>query len=116
MFTNRAYRVWRTVTPIILTGFMRRGRGAEPLIVRALQQAGVQQSDINSVAAFSGPIVPKTVRALDYKIEKSSYLAETPRYHAEVIFNRPVKGALVVGRGRHYGFGLMMPCLENPAD
>lgn len=117
LFIGKGERVWRTVTPIILTGLMRRGRGAEVLIARALKQAGVPESDIESVAVFSGPIVPKTVHALDYRIDKESYLAQTPRYHAEVIFKRPVEGALVIGRGRHSGFGLMLPCLENvPAN
>ena len=116
LFTGKARRVWRTVTPIILTGLMRRGRGAEVLLARTLKQAGVNEQDIESVAAFSGPIVPKTARALDYRIDKHSYLAQTPRYHAEVIFKRPVIGSLVVGRGRHTGFGLMMPCLETSSD
>lgn len=111
---ERECRVWRTVTPIVLTGLMRRGRGAEPLVIRALKQAGVNENDIESVATFSGPIVPRTVRALDYRIEKNGYLARTPRYHAEVIFRRPVIGPLVIGRGRHSGFGLMMPYRENP--
>ena len=112
-FIGKGQRVWRTVTPIILTGLMRRGRGASALLARALKQAGVPESDIESVAAFSGPIVPKTLHALDYQIDRDSYLAQTPRYHAEVIFKRPVEGALVVGRGRHCGFGLLMPCLDN---
>lgn len=116
LFTRKASRVWRTVTPIILTGLMRRGRGAEVLMARALKQAGVPENDIESIATFSGPIVPKTVHALDYRIDKNSYLAQTPRYHAEVIFKRPVEGALVIGRGRHYGFGLMIPCLERTSD
>lgn len=113
LFIGKGQRVWRTVTPIILTGLMRRGRGAEALIARALKQAGVPEGDIESVAAFSGPIVQKTVHPLDYQIEKDSYLAQTPRYHAEVIFKRPVEGVLVVGRGRHCGFGLLIPCRES---
>lgn len=113
LFIGKGQRVWRTVTPIILTGLMRRGRGAEVLIARALTQAGIPDGAIESVAAFSGPIVPKSVRALEYQIEKNSYLAQTPRYHAEVIFKWPVEGVLVIGRGRHCGFGLLMPCLEH---
>lgn len=116
LFTKKAYRVWRTVTPIVLTGLMRRGRGAEVLIARALTQAGVNKNDIESIAVFRGPIVPKTFRALEYRINKGNYLAQTPRYHAEVIFKRPVEGVLVIGRGRHYGYGLMIPCLEWPSD
>ncbi|HEX7315787.1 MAG TPA: type I-U CRISPR-associated protein Csb2 [Pyrinomonadaceae bacterium] len=114
LFIGKAYLVWRTVTPIVMTGLMRRGRGAEALIARALKQAGVGENDIESIAAFSGPVVPKTVHALDYRIEKNSYLAQTPRYHAEVIFKRPIIGPLVVGRGRHSGFGLMLPYREKP--
>lgn len=64
------------------------------------------------MATFSGPIVPKTVRALDYRVK--GYLAQTHRCHAEVVFNRPVIGPLVVGRGKHSGFGLMMPWREEP--
>jgi CRISPR-associated protein Csb2 len=113
LFIGKGQCVWRTVTPIILTGLMRRGRGAEVLIARALKQASVPEEEIESVAAFTGPIVQKTVNPMDYQIEKNSYLAQTSRYHAEVIFKRPVEGVLVIGRGRHSGFGLMMPCLDN---
>lgn len=106
-------RVWRTATPIVFTGLTRRGRPSGQLIARALKQAGIAETDIDSVATFRGPIIPKTVHALDYRVD--GYLAETPRYHAEVIFNRPVIGPLVVGRGRHCGFGLMFPWAEEPA-
>jgi CRISPR-associated protein Csb2 len=112
-FTRRSYRVWRTVTPIVLTGMMRRGRAIEPLIGRAMNQAGIDPNLIESIAAFGGPIVAKTAPALDYRIDRQSYLAQTPRYHAEVIFKQPVEGLLVIGRGRHSGLGLMMPCLPE---
>ncbi|MFZ4987314.1 MAG: type I-G CRISPR-associated protein Csb2 [Blastocatellia bacterium] len=110
---ERPGKVWRTLTPIILTGMMRRGRAIEPLISRAMIQAGIDPDLIESIAAFSGPIVAQTVRALDYRIDRESYLSQTPRYHAEVIFKCPVKGTLIIGRGRHSGFGLMAPCLTS---
>jgi CRISPR-associated protein Csb2 len=108
---HRPSRVWRTVTPIVFTGMMRRGRSGPQLVLRALRQAGISESDVDSVAVFKGPVVPKTLRALDYRI--NGYLAETPRYQAEVIFRRPVIGPLLVGRGRHSGMGLMLPWSEN---
>lgn len=113
LFTNRSYCVWRTVTPIILTGLMRRGRPAEVLIARALQQIGIHESDIDSIAAFRGPIVPKTIHSQHYRIGKDCYLAQTNRYHAEIIFKRAVEGPLVIGRGRYCGFGLMLPTFEK---
>jgi CRISPR-associated protein Csb2 len=100
-------RVWRSVTPIILTGLTRRGRSPEQLIVRALGQMGLSESDVDSVATHRGPIVPKTERPLDYYV--NGHLTSTSRFHAEIIFKRPVCGVLVVGRGRNVGFGLMMP-------
>ncbi len=105
-------RVWRTVTPIVLTGMMRRGRAPSKLVVRALKQAGIDEKDIESIATYSGPIVPKTVHAMDYRM--LGYLADSGRYHAEVILKRPLIGPLVVGRGRYSGFGLMMPHRESP--
>lgn len=108
-FYGNSAKVWRSVTPIILSGFTRRGRKPEHLIYRALNQIGIENDAIESVAVFRRPLVPKTFRAVDYKIAENDYLSESPRYHAEIIFKRPVRGVLVVGRGRHAGFGLMMP-------
>lgn len=106
---DKTAKVWRSVTPIILSGFTRRGRKPEHLIYRALNQIGIGNDAIESIAVFRSPIVPKTFRPMDYKIAPNDYLNESPRYHAEIIFKRPVRGVLVVGRGRHAGFGLMMP-------
>jgi CRISPR-associated protein Csb2 len=42
----------------------------------------------------------------------SGYLAQTPRLHLRVTFDRPVTGPISVGRGRHVGFGLLWPAQE----
>jgi CRISPR-associated protein Csb2 len=106
---EKTAKVWRSVTPVIMSGFTRRGRTPEHLIYRALNQIGIGNKSVESVAAFRAPIVPKTFRPKQYKIAENDYLNETPRYHAEVVFKYPVRGVLVIGRGRHAGFGLMMP-------
>jgi CRISPR-associated protein Csb2 len=113
-FYGRSSRVWRSVTPIILTGFNRRGRKPEQLLYRALNQIGMENDAIESVAVYRGPLVPKTFRPMDYRL--SGRLNENPRYHAEVIFKRPVSGCLIIGRGRHTGFGLMMPVTKHEHD
>ncbi|MEK7483594.1 MAG: type I-U CRISPR-associated protein Csb2 [Planctomycetota bacterium] len=112
---DKPRNIWRTVTPIILPGMIRRGRSTEQLIKRALIQSGIDSSDIDSIATFSGPIVPKTHSSRNYRV--CGYLQETPRYHAEVIFKKPVIGGpLVIGRGRYSGFGLMMPFFKDPSE
>lgn len=110
-FYGQSSRLWRSVTPIILSGFNRRGRKPEQLLYRALNQIQIENDAIESVAIYRSPIVPKTFRPMDYHL--SGYLNENPRYHAEIIFKRPVSGCLIVGRGRHAGFGLMLPMTKH---
>jgi CRISPR-associated protein Csb2 len=98
---------WRSVTPVILTGFTRKGRAAEACLLRALLQQGFRAEDIESVAAFTGPVVPTAQPARAYRVQ--GYLSTTPRVHAEVIFRRSLGGPLVLGRGRFTGFGLLIP-------
>jgi CRISPR-associated protein Csb2 len=98
---------WRSATPVVLTGFTRKGRAAEACLLRALVQQGYRAEDIESVAAFTGPIVPTAQPARAYRVQ--GYLDTTPRIHAEVIFRRQLAGPLVVGRGRFTGFGLLIP-------
>lgn len=100
---------WRTITPVIMTGNVRRGRNYADLVVRALEQIGLSARDVESVATFSGPIVPKAERAMSYRINDANYLSQSSRYHVEIYFKRPLTGPLVVGRGRNVGFGLMIP-------
>ena len=106
---------WRSVTPVVLSGFNRRGRKPKKqTLYRALGQIGIENDAVESVAVYRGPIVQNTFRPMDYRV--SDYLNENPRYHAEIIFKRPVSGCLVIGRGRHTGFGLMMPVTKHERD
>lgn len=103
----RPARVWRSVTPIILPGMNRRSRDPRLLVHSALAKIGLGPEVVESVAVSRSPLITNTFHAMSYNV--SGYLNETPRYHAEIIFKRPVVGLLAVGRGRHTGFGLMYP-------
>jgi CRISPR-associated protein Csb2 len=107
MDAPKAATTWRSVTPIILTGLTRKGRDAEDCLVRAIKQQGFGESDLASVAAFTGPLVPRSQPARAYRVQ--GYLTTTQRTHAEIVFRRPASGPLVIGRGRFVGFGLMFP-------
>jgi|GEM_PF-2765618 len=100
-------KIWRTVSPIILTGHPRRGRNLEACLARALTQQGISLALIESVATFSGPLVPKCPAAREFCV--ADYLSTTRRVHAEIIFRKPITGPLVVGRGRFAGFGILLP-------
>jgi CRISPR-associated protein Csb2 len=117
------FKVWRTVTPIILSGHIKlvnaeietgektkvfkKGRSPEDLIIKALREAGIPLELIASVNASKSPLVPKTKHAFRYK--PCDRLNQFSRYHAEVEFKKPLVGSLVIGRGRFAGFGLLMP-------
>jgi len=100
-------KVWRTVTPIILTGHPRKGRSLEACLARALAQQGFLTDVIESIAVFAGPIVPKCSPAREFHV--ADYLKTTRRVHAEIIVRVPLVGPLVIGRGRFAGFGVMIP-------
>jgi CRISPR-associated protein Csb2 len=100
-------RRWRSMTPVILTGFTRRGRPTEVCLARALTQQGFPPEAVESLATFTGPILPTAQRARDYRVQ--GYLDTTPRLHAEILFRAPLAGPLVIGRGKFTGFGLFAP-------
>ncbi|CAN5809292.1 type I-U CRISPR-associated protein Csb2 [soil metagenome] len=117
-------KVWRTVTPIILSGHPRlitnnenpnaeqtkifkKGRSPEDFILKCLKEAGIPLEIVESVDATKSPVVPKTQHSFLYK--PNERLRSSPRFHAEVVFKKPIVGSLVIGRGRFAGFGLMMP-------
>lgn len=82
------------------------------LVVRALVQA-VAASGARpiSVQVIPGGSIAGVHIAPHYRV--SGYLAETPRFHVRVTFDRPVTGPIAVGRGRHVGFGLLWPSDDN---
>ena len=100
-------KVWRTVTPIILTGHPRKGRSLEMCLARSLSQQGIPAEAIESLATYAGPLVPKCPPAREFHV--ADYLQTTRRVHAEISFCEPATGPLVVGRGRFAGFGLLLP-------
>lgn len=104
---DQPVKTWRTVSPIILTGHPRRGRALEVCLARALTQQGISEDTIESVATFTGPLIPQCPAAPEFRV--ADYLSTTRRVHAEIIFRKPITGPLVVGRGRFAGFGIMLP-------
>ncbi len=101
--------VWRSITPIILPSLPRRGRTPEDGLLRALVLQGILAGSIDSIATFTGPVLPKTLNAREYNIASGTYLAKYPRYHAEIRFKSPISGPLILGSGRYVGFGLFVP-------
>jgi CRISPR-associated protein Csb2 len=81
------------------------------LVIRSLRQAlGANGARPISVEVVPGGPMAGVHIARQYRVD--GYLAETPRLHLRVTFDRPVAGPIAVGRGRHVGFGLLWPAGE----
>jgi CRISPR-associated protein Csb2 len=112
---TEASNVWATVTPVILPGHDDHKPGkTRRLIEKALAQSGIEQSCEFEWSALSR--FPKSLsshkhdhhgRPIGY-IRPGHLLSQTA-VHLKVRFNEYVRmpGPLVVGAGRHCGFGLM---------
>lgn len=82
------------------------------LVVRSLRQAvGNNGARPISVEVIPGGPMAGVHIARQYRV--GGYLAETPRLHLRVTFDRAVTGPIAVGRGRHVGFGLLWPGSEE---
>jgi len=110
--------VWASVTPVLLPGYddRKQHRGnhqkrldrAEQLVGKALVQAGVDAPARIEVTRV--PWWPGALHARDYRPRIK--LTDYPRWHVRLTFEQPWTGPLVIGAGRHAGFGVMAACDE----
>ena len=114
-FYTRPAHTWHSVTPIILPGHDdHKPQKTRKLIERALAQSGVEQPCAFEWSPFSR--FPKSLPAHKYDKDKRptgyirpEHLLTQTAVHLTLTFagGLEVPGPLVVGAGRHCGFGLM---------
>ncbi len=130
--TTRAYwarpsRTWTTVTPIALDRFPHALRRSGPVDFTAFDEEIAEL--VGRACTLRGLPVPQAVRAISgsplvgippvrsgaggkagfppYRTEGSRQVRFTT--HLQVTFERRVRGPLVLGSGRHFGYGLFLP-------
>lgn len=125
--SSESARVWRSVTPLVLSEETGRRRieparlraeakgGPERLaeyqraagaVMHALRHAGVRAS-VASVRVQREPFEAKGSRAELFS--PGTRFAKARLWHAVISFTTPVQGPLVLGDGRYAGLGLMRP-------
>jgi CRISPR-associated protein Csb2 len=121
-FIARSYlgtsRVWQTVTPVILDGHNDK-KAAKTI---KLIQAALQRSSIESPCTFTWQSIPFLKNCLSaHKYDRDgrhtgyhrpTHLKDRTAVHVRLTFEHPVAGPLILGAGRHCGFGLF----ATPAD
>ncbi|TAM56388.1 type I-U CRISPR-associated protein Cas5/Cas6 [bacterium] len=98
---SRVGRTWATLTPIRLWKMPNRNGGDVPaLVAEAIQQTGYPEP--RWIEIGPAPYVPGAlhVTAYRHRFEKPYWLV-----HARFQFSEPVRGPMLVGRGRSVGFG-----------
>lgn len=114
-----ACRAWASFTPVILPGHDdRKPEKTRKLIERALAQSGVDQpcefdwSPFSYFAkSYSAHKYVRDDRASNGRRQagyiRPDHLIDLTTVHLQLTFEHPVPGPLVIGAGRHCGFGLM---------
>jgi CRISPR-associated protein Csb2 len=105
------HRVWKTVTPVMLPLFPRRELSTEDVIAKACQDSGFPKP----VALRTGqaPFMLGVPGARSFHIRLRHGQQPRPLIHAEIEFPVPVRGPVLVGAGRYFGYGACRPLLQE---
>jgi CRISPR-associated protein Csb2 len=134
----RPARRWLTVTPIALDRFPGQLRAddpavrdraeaeAEAAVTRACERAGLPADPVVSIR-LDAPLTGLPAAPAGRSGKRTRWYRQFPGYttgdgtprvsvHAEIEFAEPVRGPVLVGAGRYYGYGLCLPRDLGPED
>ena len=104
-------RQWKTVTPIMLPQFPRRGLGIEDVVVKACLQSGYPEPV--SVRAGVDPQLCGVPHARSFHVKPRPGRPPRPLFHADIVFPVPVRGPVLIGAGRYAGYGVCRPPMKQ---
>jgi CRISPR-associated protein Csb2 len=115
--SRRGAAVWGTVTPIAFDRHPKAGSRAEyqrevtAMIRRACTRIGLPEPSSVQI----GPVSPHlgTPASRDYPRLPRKDGSERRHTHATLVFERPVRGPVILGAGRFRGYGLCRPLREG---
>jgi len=113
--------LWRSVTPLALPASRDRGRqtGSKRAANEAKAIAAVQQALRHADIRIPATAIAVQREPFDERGQRAERFTCLPRFaadrlwHAQIQFENPVKGPLIVGDGRYMGLGLMAPVPEG---
>lgn len=127
---RRSGRVWRTMTPVAVPESAQRRR-IEPVRLqedakggaeRVLEESRASHAIAQAIRHARIAVRPERIRVqrepFDAKGERAEAFASGTRFakerlwHAEITFERPVSGPMVIGDGRFLGLGLLAPARD----
>jgi CRISPR-associated protein Csb2 len=111
-YLDRA-KEWVSVTPVVLPGDYGGGdlRVMTKLLYKAVRESGIDPGLIDGAEFSKHGFVRQAVRVGEVRL-KAWKARNLILYHIRLTFRSPVRGPIVLGRGRHYGLGLMCANLK----
>jgi CRISPR-associated protein Csb2 len=108
-------RVWASVTPVVLHHYPKKREGDVERIVReAFISAQFPAPEAVQVCSISAVLGAGHAMAMPPFAEGGANLCRH-QTHVTVRFAQPVRGPMLVGRGRFRGYGLLRPVVEDRA-
>jgi CRISPR-associated protein Csb2 len=106
-------RRWQTVTPIILDRYPKRH---QPEALDAAIRATLRHALLPAPVAIDCSPIPWQAAAVPAPAYTGNGLPSGLRLHLDVTFAAPVRGPVLVGRGRYFGVGLFAPVPDGAQD
>lgn len=103
--------VWATVTPVMLPQFPRRGTSTDEVIARACVDCGHPAP--TAVRTSYAPLVRGVPHSRAFHVKPRQGRPPRPLIHAELTFDVPVSGPVLIGAGRYAGYGFCRPVRED---
>lgn len=104
-------RVWMSVTPLILPFAPSGGLTVEEIVAQACVDSGCPRPA--SVRTSSAPLVRGAPHSRAFELRSKQRRPSRPLMHAAVEFPEAVRGPVLVGAGRHAGYGVFLPDLAE---
>ncbi|MBS0353721.1 MAG: type I-U CRISPR-associated protein Cas5/Cas6 [Proteobacteria bacterium] len=103
---------WTSITPVILPGdHADSPRLVRNLILKALRHAGIDTGLLADFSTSCVPFLPQSHHVGDYRLKAWKATRLIP-LHVRLRFHRPLRGPLLLGRGRHFGLGVFCGTLQ----
>jgi len=107
------HRLWKTVTPIMLPRFPRRHLTPEEVVAKACVDSGYPEPV--AVRVDQAPFMSGVPHARSFHVRPRQKQPPRPLIHAQLEFSSPVRGPVLIGAGRYFGYGACRPPLKEDA-
>jgi CRISPR-associated protein Csb2 len=101
---------WASVTPVILDRHPRRSLTIQDVVASMCGDVGLpipERVDVTPLSLFKGGAETRRIH-----LGQRDYLKKSQFTHLKLSWEREVPGPLLLGRGRYFGLGVMLPLKE----